>query len=251
MKTCVSNKSLNKILKAFTLVEMLIVVVIIWILSWALLPRLMKYMERTRDMKRQVDLRNIAVAIDAYRNEYGNFPLVERVNRELEDWRALMGPVSNFAPELLNYLSAIPQDPLKNAQISFKTSTTNGVSTRFFWKRNYVYQMFKKGDVDFWAMVLIAKMETPNEANFIDHPDALKNCIGGLFYLWWWRKSPTGVLLSRNNIRPRYDISCLHLCTSFEKTPEGQQDKFVVKKDGTVECSYSSADQLYYILKIE
>lgn len=231
---------------------MLIVVVIIGILSSALLPRLMKYMEKTRDIRRQVDLRNIAVAIDTYRNQYGNFPLIERVNRESEDWWALMGPVKNFAPELSEYLSSLPEDPLKNAQVSFKTNTySNGVSTRFFWKRNYVYQMFKKGSVDFWAMVLISKMETSNEANFIDHPNALRNCIGGLFYLWWWRKSPTGVLLSRNNIRPRYDISCLHLCTSLEKTPKGQQDKFVVKKDWTVECTYSSEDQLYYVVKIE
>ncbi len=246
------KKGVHKISKAFTLVEILVVIVIIGALSSALFPRIMKYMERTRDIRRQLDLRNLAVAIESYKNGHRNFPLVERINRELEDWGSLMGPVTNFMPELSEYIASIPKDPLKNTQISFKTNTfSNSVSTRFFWKSNYVYQMFKKGVADFWAMVLIAKMETPNEANFIDHPDAVKNCLGGLFYLWGWRKSPTGVLLSRNNIRPRYDISCLHLCTSVERTPKGQQDKFVIKKDWTVECTYSSEDQLYYILKLD
>lgn len=60
----------------FTLVEMLIVVVIIWILSSALLPRLIGYMARTRDMKRQADLRNIAAAIEMYRGEIGEWPLL-------------------------------------------------------------------------------------------------------------------------------------------------------------------------------
>ena len=54
---------------------MLIVVVIIGILSAALLPKLTWYMARTRDLKRQVDLRNIAAVIEMYKNEHGELPL--------------------------------------------------------------------------------------------------------------------------------------------------------------------------------
>ena len=60
------NRGLNKISRAFTLVEILVVIVIIGALSSALFPRIMKYMERTRDIRRQIDLRNIAVAIESY-----------------------------------------------------------------------------------------------------------------------------------------------------------------------------------------
>ena len=54
---------------AFTLIEMLIVVIIVGILSAAILPKLTGYMARTRDLKRQTDLRNVAAAIEMYKGD--------------------------------------------------------------------------------------------------------------------------------------------------------------------------------------
>lgn len=62
---------------------MLIVVIIVGILSAAILPRLTGYMARTRDLKRQADLRNIAAAINMYQSNKGTRPEVYDKNGNL------------------------------------------------------------------------------------------------------------------------------------------------------------------------
>lgn len=61
--------------KAFTLVEMLIVIVIIGILAAALIPRVINAQARARDTARTVDLRNVASAMDLYYTDNGGYPV--------------------------------------------------------------------------------------------------------------------------------------------------------------------------------
>jgi prepilin-type N-terminal cleavage/methylation domain-containing protein len=62
-------------LKAFTLVEMLIVIVIIGILISALLPRLQGAQGMARDTARKTALSQIGAGITAYQSQYGERPL--------------------------------------------------------------------------------------------------------------------------------------------------------------------------------
>jgi len=60
--------------KAFTLIELLIVIVIIGILAVALIPRLTGAQGMARDRARLADLRQMQTALQMYHNEKGSYP---------------------------------------------------------------------------------------------------------------------------------------------------------------------------------
>ena len=60
--------------KGFTLIEMVIVTVIVGILATALVPRLMSYYERARDVQRIQDITLIANASFQFKIDNGHYP---------------------------------------------------------------------------------------------------------------------------------------------------------------------------------
>lgn len=77
---------------AFTLVEMLIVIVVIWVLATALIPKIQSSLARTRNSKRVVDLRTVYNGLKTYITDFGSFPV--QANK-------LAG----------SYLTSLPADP--------------------------------------------------------------------------------------------------------------------------------------------
>ena len=94
--------------KAFTLVEMLIVVVIIGILASALLPKLMGAQGKARDTARMANVNKIVTALKSYYSDYGEYPEAGNVW-----WCAGSG----FASKLNNYMPEVPKDPLSKRKI--------------------------------------------------------------------------------------------------------------------------------------
>ena len=129
----------KNIKKAFTLVEMLIVIIIIGILMAALLPKLKGAQERARDTARKANLSTLSTALQMYFNDEWTYPTG--------------ACVSDISSKLVpTYISSIPTDPQKKRK-TFGTET-NGCTN---W--NYAYSsLYRKWWKDAGA-VLIANTE--------------------------------------------------------------------------------------------
>ena len=105
-----------KKLKAFTLIEMLIVIVIIGILAAALIPRLSKARGRANDTARKADLSQIAAALVSYQIDKWWFP----------DWCGTLSSTANTWDALLNaWLDSIPKDPSNAVVLSWIANITS------------------------------------------------------------------------------------------------------------------------------
>ena len=220
--------------RAFTLVEMLVVIVIVAILLFALLPRFRWYLAKTRDLRRQTDLRNIKLAIEMYKNDHWTIPRLDLNNGEM---RAIL----DYSKFLSEYISPIPNEPLSKHQMKIypcfysKTSwcdgrlATDGPNT--FGKWVYLYKTTHNNEKYYNVAMLIAKTETEEKSNYVF--GARPN--GTVFWRWWW---------INGTLRADENISTFLLCNTLERVSPWEEQ-------GPPNCKYSSESQLYYVLKIE
>ncbi|MEK9159995.1 MAG: prepilin-type N-terminal cleavage/methylation domain-containing protein [Patescibacteria group bacterium] len=126
--------------RAFTLIELLIVITIIGILAVALVPRLTGGPGRARDAQRKADLQQIATALEFYANDNsGDYPLATTGNC-----------ASGLA--LTSYLTVMPVDP-----------GNDGWSTTYC-SGGYAYiPLNTNGGTDIEGYLLVADLETETE----------------------------------------------------------------------------------------
>lgn len=92
--------------KGFTLIELLVVISLIGILSTLILANLNSARERSRDVQRKSDLRNIQTALRLYYNDAGGYP----TNAQFPAWGV------EFSKSGTIYMNVLPKDPLSPTQ---------------------------------------------------------------------------------------------------------------------------------------
>lgn len=200
-------------LKAFTLVEMLIVIVIIGILIAALLPRLQGAQGRARDVARKNNLNQIGTAIAAYVSDYGRLPYTGATS--LHDGK--VNGTDTLAELLLKegMINNVPMDPQSGSTWSAEGKTVTG---------SFLFVPMKKNTVERGGFALIAKVEVAGSANWVQKEGANTVADGAL---------GTGV-----------DIQNFYPCTTVEKV-----DGTTIKLSSSTgqNCQYTDGNQLRYV----
>ena len=200
-------------IKAFTLVEMLIVIVIIGILIASLMPRMQSAQWRARDVARKNDLAQIQTAIITSQQDRGMWP---GMNSGATSWTW----VSVIKNDLTTAgMTQVPWDPNQANEVYWLWSvwSTNAA----VWE--YIYLVTTRNSVPNAWFALMAKTEVE----------------------WWsnWVTCMNGTDLSGWVIKAWDDLANVKTCTSFTKVADQANCKI-----NWWTCQYYDISELRYLL---
>ena len=142
------KKSYTKASKVFKIVFFVLIwLIIIWIFSAALLPRLVGVRSRAYDITRKNDLNQTTIAMVGYYTDNHKYPPT--------GW--CLSDVKWLVPW---YLTSLPKDPNTNNSFS-------GISTLCTTPWEYLYVPMIKSWVVNWWFILVAKTETEHWSNWV------------------------------------------------------------------------------------
>ncbi len=218
-------------IKAFTLVEMLIVIVIIGILIASLMPRMQSAQGRARDVARKNDLAQIQTAIITSQQDRGAYPWMtnnEAKKAQGDDWTS--GATNGMIVDDMSYnlqiagMSSVPADPNgSNRNYWLWSNFNNSAATSSSWDWKYLYLVAKRNWVSNAWFVLMAKTEVEWGSNWVVCDSGTTSGLSG------------GYILNTD------DLAKITTCQRFTKE-DGECES------NTDDCKYSEEWQLRYIL---
>lgn len=113
MEVCEMNEKWqrNTLLRGFTLIELMIVVVILGLLATIVMPRMLDRPEQARRTKAKIDIRNIESTLALFKTDTGRFPTTS------EGLAALVSDPGIKDYNSDGYLDKVPSDPWGNEYI--------------------------------------------------------------------------------------------------------------------------------------
>ena len=172
-------------IKAFTLVEMLIVIVIIGILIASLMPRMQSAQGRARDVARKNDLSQIQTSIITSQSDRGSWPGMPNNVWISSSWGTpTTGATGGLAISQIwkNLLDAgmtnIPQDPNGSNVIYWLWNIASATDSKNW---EYIYMVWKRNGVANAWFALMAKTEVEWGSNWVVCSDTNQNKVE-----WWY-----------------------------------------------------------------
>ena len=105
--------------RAFTLIELMIVVVILGLLATIVVPRILNRPEQARRMKAKVEIRSIESALALFKTDTGRFPATSEGLEALVSNPGIKGYNSD------GYLDKVPVDPWGNKYVYISPGVRN------------------------------------------------------------------------------------------------------------------------------
>jgi general secretion pathway protein G len=102
---------------AFTLIELMVVIVILGLLATVIVPRILNRPEQARRMKAKIDIRNTESALALFKTDTGRFPTTSEGLQILVSDPGIKG----YDPD--GYLDKVPHDPWGNKYIYIAPGT--------------------------------------------------------------------------------------------------------------------------------
>jgi len=200
-------------INAFTLVEMLIVIVIIGILIAALMPRMQAAQWRARDVARKTALSQVQSAI-----------VTSQWDKWERPWQKTLGATGGIGLSVISeelktaWMNSVPQDPLK--------SDVSWVGNKTITWGDYAYIVTKRNWTPNGGFALMAKTEVE----------------------WWsnWVVCSAGTNSWKGIITGGTDIARITLCDKIVKT--GSSSNNLCNNTYTWGCQYSLDSELRYLV---
>jgi len=99
----------SALMRGFTLIEVMVVVVILGILAAIVVPKIMDNPDKARKARAEIDIRGVSTALENYRMDNFSYPTTDQGMQALVTRPADLPENTNWKQG--GYISRVPQDP--------------------------------------------------------------------------------------------------------------------------------------------